>query len=246
MNEHSDAGTGQRLKVLVADDHHLVREGLKLALRQIEASVEVVEADTLGKAIEAYKAHPDLDLVLLDLTMPGTSGTSSALDGFERSCPEARVVVVSAAYDMQTVQWALRKGALGFIPKLSGKDVLLHALRFILDGGIYVPPEALLTAGLGEPGRKPGADARRETLSANPFDAGLTLRQTDVLRRLLEGKPNKQICRDLNLAMGTVKGHMAAIFAALGVGSRGEAMAAADRLGWRHWLDEHPPDNSNG
>ncbi|MGE0333039.1 MAG: response regulator transcription factor [Ramlibacter sp.] len=137
----------QHLKVLIADDHYLVREGLKLALRQIQSEVEVVEADTLAKAIEAYRAHPDLDLVLLDLTMPGTVGAASALDGFERSCPDARVVVVSAAYDMQTVQWALRKGALGFIPKLSGKEVLLSALRFILDGGIYVPPEAVVGGG---------------------------------------------------------------------------------------------------
>ena len=94
----------QRLKVLIADDHYLVREGLKLALRQIQAEVEVVEADTLVKAIEAYRTHPDLDLVLLDLSMPGTVGAASALDGFERSCPDARVVVVSASYDMQTVQ----------------------------------------------------------------------------------------------------------------------------------------------
>lgn len=140
----SSQASAQRLKVLVADDHYLVREGLKLALRQIQDDVEVIEADTLGKAIEAYRAHPDLDLVLLDLTMPGTVGAASSLDGFERACPDARVVVVSAAYDMQTVQWALRKGALGFIPKLSGKEVLLSALRFILDGGIYVPPEAVV------------------------------------------------------------------------------------------------------
>lgn len=137
----------QGLKVLIADDHYLVREGLKLALRQIQADVQVVEADTLTSAIDAYRAHPDLDLVLLDLTMPGTVGSASALDGFERACPDARVVVVSAAYDMQTVQWALRKGALGFIPKLSGKEVLLSALRFILDGGIYVPPEAVVGGG---------------------------------------------------------------------------------------------------
>ncbi len=140
----SAASADQHLKVLIADDHYLVREGLKLALRQIQDSVEVIEADTVARAIEAYRAHPDLDLVLLDLTMPGTVGAASALDGFEHACPDARVVVVSAAYDMQTVQWALRKGALGFIPKLSGKDVLLSALRFILDGGIYVPPEAVV------------------------------------------------------------------------------------------------------
>ncbi len=138
------SGQAQRLKVLVVDDHHLVREGLKLALRQIQDDVEVLEADTLGKAIETYRAHSDFDLVLLDLSMPGTTGAASALDGFEQSCPDARIVVVSASYDMQTVQGALRKGALGFIPKLAGKDALLSALRFVLDGGIYVPPEAVV------------------------------------------------------------------------------------------------------
>ncbi len=149
----------QRLKVLIADDHYLVREGLKLALRQIQDDIEVVEAETLLKAVEAYRANPDLDLVLLDLTMPGTVGAASALDGFERACPDARVVVVSAAYDMHTVQSALRKGALGFIPKLSGKDVLISALRFILDGGIYVPPEAVVgvrSEGLGVPPAQTG------------------------------------------------------------------------------------------
>jgi len=142
-NAGAAAGGGQLLKVLVADDHYLVREGLKLALRQIDSGVELLEAETVSQAVEVYQAHPDIDLVLLDLTMPGTQGSATAFDGFEKACPDARVVVVSAVYDMRTVQWALRKGALGFIPKLAGKEVLLSALRFILDGGIYVPPEAL-------------------------------------------------------------------------------------------------------
>ena len=140
----SSQPAAQHLKVLIADDHYLVREGLKLALRQIQEGVEMIEADTLAKAIEAYRAHPDFDLVLLDLSMPGTVGAASALDGFERACPDARVVVVSASYDMQTVQWALLKGALGVIPKLSGKEVLLSALRLFQGGDIYVPSEAVV------------------------------------------------------------------------------------------------------
>jgi len=144
------SGGGQLLKVLIADDHHLVREGLKLAVRQIDDGVELLEAGNVQEAIELYQAHPDIDLVLLDLTMPGTTGNATAFDAFERACPAARVVVVSAVYDMRTVQWALHKGALGFIPKLSGKETLMSALRFVLDGGIYVPPEAR-AAGPAEP-----------------------------------------------------------------------------------------------
>src|SRR4029453_11473345 len=134
------------LKILVADDHHLVREGLKLMLHQFDADAVVLEAETLRDAVETYRANPDIDLVLLDLSMPGASGIS-ALDTFETECPAARLVVVSATCDLNTVQTAIHKGALGFIPKLAGKRILHGALRFVLDGGIYVPPEAVCTTG---------------------------------------------------------------------------------------------------
>lgn len=227
-----EAQVSPKLKFLVADDHHLVREGLKLALREIDPDVVVVEADTLGKAIDVYRSNPDCDLVLLDLTMPGNSGMS-VLEGFEQSCPEARVVVISASYDLQTVQAAVRRGVLGFIPKLSGKDALISAVRFILAGGIYIPLETMMAMPEEE---RPSYAAPRASGSAvvshTPRDAGLTTRQIEVLRQLLEGKSNKQICRDMNLAMGTVKGHVAAILVALKVSSRAEAIAAAMKLGW--------------
>lgn len=227
-----EAKVNPGLKILIADDHHLVREGLKLALREIDPAVAVIEADSLGKAIDAFRHHPDVDLVLLDLTMPGNTGLS-VLEGFEQSCPEARVVVISASYDLQTVQAAVRRGVLGFIPKLSGKDALISAVRFILAGGIYIPLEAMMA--MPEEDRPPHAMPRplsTTAVSRTPRDAGLTTRQIEVLRQLLEGKSNKQICRDMNLAMGTVKGHVAAILVALKVSSRAEAIAAAMKLGW--------------
>ncbi|WP_159594127.1 response regulator [Hydrogenophaga sp. BPS33] len=227
-----EAQVSPKLKLLVADDHHLVREGLKLALREIDPEVIVIEADTLGKAIDAYRTHGYFDLVLLDLTMPGNSGMS-VLEGFEQSCPEARVVVISASYDLQTVQAAVRRGVLGFIPKLSGKDALISAVRFILAGGIYVPLEAMMA--MPEEDRPAHAGNRGPgavTVSQTPRDVGLTTRQIEVLRQLLEGKSNKQICREMNLAMGTVKGHVAAILVALKVSSRAEAIAAAMKMGW--------------
>lgn len=234
MHFEEDVSAG--LKFLVADDHHLVREGLKLALKQLQESVEVFEADTLGRAIEVYQANSDFDLVLLDLTMPGNTGLT-VLDGFEQACPDARVVVISASYDLQTVQAAVRRGVLGFIPKLSGKDSLLSALRFILAGGIYVPPEAMMTLPQEQLGHPP-AEIRRQAAATpppggpTPQDAGLTSRQIEVLRELLDGKSNKQICRDMNLAMGTVKGHVAAILDALDVSTRTEAISVAVKRGW--------------
>ncbi|HVZ45055.1 MAG TPA: response regulator transcription factor [Ramlibacter sp.] len=242
------------LTVLIADDHAMVREGLKLSLEHLSAAVKVIEADALDSAVAAYRAHPDIDLVLLDLSMPG-SGASTALDGFVQSCPDARIVVVSATYDMATVQAAFRKGILGFIPKLAGKAAFLGALRFVLNGGIYIPPEALipaathasqaLDAAIAAPAvqhQEPVAAVktlpRPAPRDTGPKAAKLTARQIDVLAQLLDGKANKQICRELNLAMGTVKCHVGAILGALEVNSRAEAIAAADKRGWRQWLAE--------
>jgi DNA-binding NarL/FixJ family response regulator len=227
------------LKILVADDHHLVREGLKLALLQIGARTQVLEAATLAEAIETFHASPDIDLVLLDLSMPGAAGLSG-LDAFLAQCPTARVVVVSGTHDMKTVQAAIQKGALGFIPKLSGKQIFLSALRFILDGGIYVPPEPFISDSSPQQAGDRTSPATA-AFSAKTAAKGLTNRQVDVLRELLEGNSNKQICRNLNLAMGTVKAHVAAVLSALNVNTRAEAIAAADRLGLRQLLE--PPSS---
>ncbi|VTU27254.1 Protease production enhancer protein [Variovorax sp. PBS-H4] len=227
------------LKILVADDHHLVREGLKLALLQIGTHTQVLEAATLTEAIETFHASPDIDLILLDLSMPGAAGLSG-LDVFLAQCPAARLVVVSATHDMKTVQAAIKKGALGFIPKSSGKQIFLSALRFILDGGIYVPPEPFISD--GSPQEADELPSRTTaSFSTQASAKGLTHRQIDVLRELLEGNSNKQICRNLNLAMGTVKAHVAAVLSALSVNTRAEAIAAADRLGLRQLVD--PPSS---
>jgi DNA-binding NarL/FixJ family response regulator len=223
------AGGDAPLKVLVTDDHPLIREGLKLLLQQLDEAAQVFEADSLTRAIEIYRAQEGIGLVLLDLSMPGTF-SSDTLQTFKTACPTARVVVVSATCDVPTVQSTLRKGALGFIPKVTSSRIVLHALRFVLEGGIYVPLEAFTPA--AQAGAAPDSPAVANR-PAPPTQPVLTPRQMDVLRELLQGKSNKQICRDLNMAMGTVKSHLAGIFGELRVGSRTEAIAAAERLGWR-------------
>ncbi len=220
-----------KLRLLLADDHHLVREGLRLSLQQLAGTVEIVEADTLDRAIAAFQEGPAFDLVLLDLNMPGATGLM-ALDAFDAQCPGARIVIISASYDVETVQAAVKRGVQGYVPKLSGKATLLSALRFVLSGGIYVPPEVFtlsLAPQLAPPTavmvfRPPSADT--------PRDAGLTIRQEEVLRELIQGKSNKQICREIRLSMGTVKGHVAAILQTMGTRTRAEAVAQSHRRGW--------------
>ncbi len=223
---------GQPLKVLVIDDHQLIREGLKLMLARLDPLAIVLEASSLRPAVDLYRCHDDIDLVLLDLSMPG-SYSGQTLDAFIEACPASRVVVISATCDTHTVQATLRKGALGFIPKLTDSRALVQALRFVLQGGIYVPLEALSTGQVVRP--EPAVFTGYVSRSDVP---ALTQRQMDVLRELLEGKSNKQICRDLNMAMGTVKSHLASIFSALRVNSRTEAIAAAERMGWRTRLQQ--------
>ncbi|MBC7604528.1 MAG: response regulator transcription factor [Ramlibacter sp.] len=229
------------LKVLIADDHHLVRGGLKLCFKAIDQNAEVLEAETIESAIETFRAHREIDLVLIDLSMVGMDG-ATALDAFAQKCPQARIVAISANYDMKTVQAALGRGVRGLIPKLAGRTAFVNALRLVLDGGIYIPPEALAP---------PSASTVQAQTEFRPIavapvsssgraaalrGARLTARQIDVLAQLLDGKPNKQICRELNLAMGTVKCHVGAILGALEVNSRAEAIAAANKRGWREWL----------
>ncbi len=134
------------------------------------------------------------------------------------------VVVMSGEDDAASVREALERGALGYIPKSSSPQVIVHALRLVLSGGTYVPPEIM--------GGAAGSATRGEPGGAQDLERlGLTARQTDVLALLVAGKSNKQICRELGLAEGTVKSHLAAIFKALGVSTRVQAVIAAGKLG---------------
>ncbi|WP_161799008.1 response regulator transcription factor [Caenimonas sp. SL110] len=236
------------LTVLIADAQHLVRGGLKMCVEAVDHDVAVLEADTLVSAVETFRSCPEIDLVLLDLAMTGLHG-SSALESFMQHCPHARVVVVSSTHDMKSVQGALAKGVRGFLPKNAGRSAFVNAIRFVLGGGIYIPAEALLPEGTPIPAAQPNSTSQALEPALTPEQiargraaalrgARLTARQIDVLAQLLDGKANKQICRELNLAMGTVKCHVGAILGALEVNSRAEAIAAANKRGWREWLIE--------
>jgi DNA-binding NarL/FixJ family response regulator len=204
------------MKALLVDDHAMFRDGLSLLIAHRFADVELLHAGNLAQALAQLARHADLDVVLLDLALPDSSGLE-ALTRLRETDTWARIVVLSADDTPTTVQGAIEQGAAGFIPKTAEGAVLEAALRVVLDGGIYVPPR--MFGGAGAP--------------ADAGTLGLSPRQLDVLRWLIEGAPNKRICRELNLAESTVKTHVEAIFRRLDVNNRTQAVLAAARLGLR-------------
>ncbi len=207
------------MKVILVDDHTLFRQGFALLFKQFYETAEVQEGGSLGDALELAGKHPDANLMLLDLGMPGMNGPTS-IEQIAAAYPHLPLVVLSAKDAKGDVQAVLAAGASGFIPKSSSPGVMQSAIHLVLSGGVYLPPELLRP----EPLEKAGA------VGCN-MPARLTDRQQDVLRLLVAGMSNKQICRELNLGDGTVKAHIAAIFRALGVNNRTEAANAARRFG---------------
>ncbi|MDH3287175.1 MAG: response regulator transcription factor [Betaproteobacteria bacterium] len=215
------------MKILVVDDHPLIREAVKQVLQALDQGLELREAQTSAEALEVTRGNNDISLILLDLALPGADGFE-ALRQLREEFPGIPVVVLSASEQPETVMRAIDRGAMGFIPKTSSSQLLIQALRLVLSGGIYLPPEVLR--------KQNGASLRPTDQTAasqlrDPRELGLTERQSQVLTLLVQGKPNKLICRDLNLAEGTVKIHVTAILRALGVANRTQAVIAVSRLG---------------
>ncbi len=220
------------LRVVLADDHALFRGGLVLLIRLMDRPVEILEANDFDQAMSHLSEGPPVDLLLLDLLMPGMNG----IEGISRICktwPDVPVVVVSVREDSKAIRDALSAGAMGYIPKTSSPEVTTNALRFILSGGIYVPPHVLHLSDpklepLG-PGLDEGSGAPPEGVqSGMPF--GLTERQLEVLQLMAEGRSNKDIAADLDIAPGTVKMHVSRIFKTLGVDNRTQAASLLTKL----------------
>src|SRR6185436_6517668 len=196
----SRAGRHGRVKILVVDDHALFRSGLQYLLAQLGDSVEILEAKDGAEALAIAGAHPDLELILLDLGMPGLDGLAG-LRLLRKHSPEVPVVILSGSEEPLDVRQAIDAGALGFVPKSSTADVMLSALRLVLSGGMYGPPAyAQRTQAMRVPAMASSVEALR-----------LTPRQHDVLRLLGQGQSNKEIARVLQLTEGTVKLHISAI-----------------------------------
>lgn len=219
------------MKILVVDDHPLILEALHHVLRQLDREVEVHDARSAAEGRKLIAAHPDTGLLLLDLTLPDADGLA-LLDELRHSFPAIPVVVLSASDRREDVLRAIDLGAMGFIPKTSSNQVMLQALRLVLSGGVYLPPAALVHQEGAEDEVSAGSESEAvSTGRVTARELGLTGRQAQVLALILQGKPNKVICRELGLAEGTVKIHVAAILRALNVSTRTQAVIEASRLG---------------
>ena len=212
------------MKILVIDDHPLIQEALRHVLTELDAALDLIQAEDASDAHAALSAAPDTELIVLDLTLPRSDGFE-LLSELRRDWPGIPLLVLSATHDRATVVRAGGRGGVGLIQKTANKRVLIDALRLVLSGGVFVPTDC------------PGTSSARARAVTRAEDLGLTLRQSDVLRLLVQGKPNKLICRDLSLSEGTVKVHVSAILRALNVHNRTQVVIELARRGVR--LDKH-------
>lgn len=227
-----------KIKVLLVDDHALFRDGMRYVLQQLADEVEILDTGNFNEALQLVQDNPDIDLALLDLNMPDSEGVPS-LQHFHQRFPDIPLVVVSGSEQRDDIEDVMNLGAMGFISKMSASKVMLSALQMVLDGGVYVPPQLLQHAVAKLDAGQALSDKRSQR--ANKY--GLTPRQSEVLQLMGAGLSNKDISRQLDLAEGTVKIHIAAIYQALHVGSRLDAVTSARRLGF---IADEAADAQNG
>lgn len=216
------------MKALIVDDHALYREALQAVVRELDEGSTILEAGSCAEAWEQMRAHPDLSLVLLDLSLPDGDGFTVLRD-LRSSYPAVAVVVLSALRDQESVSRAIDMGALGYIPKSATRRVTLSALQLVLAGGLFIPPEILTPSAATS--AKAGHDETQKHW-VTPTDLRLTERQIEVIALMVKGMSNKAICRELDLAEATVKNHITAILKALKVENRTQAVVAVRELGW--------------
>lgn len=210
--------------ILLADDHALFRQGIRHLIGDSIKGAQIVEADGFDSALEALSAHGGAALIVLDLRMPGMAGAGS-LRAMRDAYPAAKLVVLSASESRHDILEALSAGVHGYITKTAQPEDIAAAFKYVLGGGVYVPP--LLSQAVDE---TPVPPPQPSAVQAAVDLARFTPRQRDVLRLLAAGKSNKEIARDLDLAEGTVKIHLAAVFRALNARNRTEAVVLAGQI----------------
>ncbi len=210
------------MRALIIDDHALFRGGFALLLRGLAPDIELDQAATVTEAMPKLQAQA-CELAFLDWWLPGTTG-AEALDALRGVAPTVRFVILSGERSQRVVDLAIDRGACGFIPKEASTDELTSALQLILRGGIYLPPAYQTSSGKNKDSYPP----IRDLSSCFPE---LTKRQGDVFRSALRGHSNKQIARELGISFTTVATHLIAVYGAIGVRNRTEAVFVAAKRG---------------
>jgi DNA-binding NarL/FixJ family response regulator len=218
------------MKILVVDEHFLIRDALCVVIKQLKNDAIVLEASNSKQAMQLVSEQRDIRLVLLELDLPDRDGMSVLRELRERH-PAISVVVLSARQERASMAKALGLGAHGFIPKSGQRDVMVSALNLVFAGGVYIPPEILSR----EEHSHPNLNRSCTALNGRPVrlaQLGLTNRQIDVLKLMMTGKSNKAICQALNVAEPTVKNHVTAVLKTLKVTNRTEAVVIGRDLDW--------------
>ena len=212
-------------RIIVADDHALVRGGLVQLVKLVEENVEIIESNDFNQTLELLANDQAIDLLLLDLLMPGMNG----MESIKQICidsPDVPVIVVSARENVAAIRNALAAGAVGYIPKTSSPDVMMSAIKLVLSGGVYVPPHVLgFSTSMDDEVAENQFAADDDEINVNQGYSKLTQRQQEVLDLMALGKSNKEIADELGLTTGTVKMHSSRIFKTLNVQNRTEAVA---------------------
>jgi len=215
-------------RLIIADDHPLFRGALREAVSGLFALADIGEAGSFDEVARLLERGGEIDLILLDLTMPGVRGFSGLMY-LRAQYPSIPIVVVSANDDPSVIRRCMDLGTSGFIPKTLGIEDMRAAIKRVLDGGVWTPPDVDLGA---------GADAEASNLLARL--TSLTPQQVRVLMMLSEGLLNKQIAYELGVSEATVKAHVSAILQKLGVESRTQAVIAAAKIEVGQWSQVTP------
>lgn len=219
--------------VLIADDHPLFRDALKLAVLQAVPGAHIIEADSVHSLFVALDTHPDPELLLLDLNMPGAQGFNALVQA-RAHFPTVPIVVISAREDRRIMHRALSHGAAAFVPKSASIDLIIAALRAVLSGDTWLPPSAAMEATAMH------ASLDQHEAEATARLAALTPQQFRVLSMLSAGLLNKQIAGELGVSEATIKAHVSAVMQKLGVSNRTQAVLLAQRLSLDQNISDPP------
>ena len=209
-----------KYKIVIADDHALVRGGLELVVKMAVPNAEIFQANNFDETINVLQSNFAIDLVLLDLMMPGMWNDS--IKNITQQFPDVPIVIVSVKEDFESIHNSISLGASGFIPKTSAPEVTISAIQLVLSGGVYIPPHVL----------KPQSKTVENNQHSNNFDSFNTLskRQRQVLDLISLGRSNQAIADELNLTIPTIKMHVSAILKKLNVKNRTEAVSIYTNL----------------
>lgn len=210
------------MKILIVDDHKMFCDGLRLIIRQLDFETEVLEAQHSVAAFELLSHHPDIELVMLDIKLPDRDGVDILRELSDRF-PTLPVIMLTASASRQVVNQCFSAGASGYVLKSTGAEIMLNAIRLVLDGGIYVPPNMVNT-------EDQGITTARNGNAASGLLSKLTPRQVEVFQLLKTGISNKEIASRLELSESTVKAHISAVLNTLKLRSRVEAALLAQKL----------------